>query len=104
MQAIRQQPQIASVTPLGLVAQLAPLYGDAPAPPDGSDAWQAAKRATHLFSHHYHHAAPFSRHGLAELWRRCEAEAENRERCLEARANAESALGDLDVELEQSGR
>jgi hypothetical protein len=104
LREIQRQPKIAALTPLGLVIQLAPLYGNAPAPPDGSDAWQAAKRATNLFSHHYHHAAPFSRHALAELWRRCEADPEKRERCLEARADAESVLGDLDVELVQGGR
>jgi spermidine synthase len=104
LREIQRQPQIAALTPLGLITQLAPLYGEAPAPPDGSDAWQTAKRATDLFSQHYHHAAPFSRRALAELWRRCEADPENRERCREARANAESVLGDLDVDLVQDGR
>ena len=104
MRAIRQQPQIAALTPLGLVAQLAPLYGNAPAPPEGTDPWQAAKRASDLFSRHYHHAAPFSRRALAELWRRCEADPESRERCLEARADAESVLGDLDVDLAPSAQ
>jgi len=101
---IQRQPQIAAVTPFGLVTQLARLYGNAAAPPDGSDAWQAAKRATDLFSHHYLHAAPFSRRALSELWRRCEADPEDRERCRGGRANAESVLGDLDVDLVQGGQ
>ena len=103
IQAIRSQPRIASLTRLGLVAQLAPLFGSGPAPPDGDAAWQAAKRASDLFSSHYHHAAPFSRRQLAELWRRCEAHPEQRDRCLEARAETESALGDLDVDAVRGG-
>jgi hypothetical protein len=96
--AIRRHPVYSRRTPLELVAPLSRLYG-APVAEIGTDALGAAHRATEQFVTYYHHAAPFSRRALSDLWRRCQAEPALRSRCLADRAIAERMLGDLETGL-----
>jgi predicted membrane-bound spermidine synthase len=90
-------------TQLDLVRKFSRLYGGAPLAPEAEDLLLAAKQATTNFVRYYHHAAPFSRRALAELWRRCEVDEERRDRCREARARAEERLGDLETGLASEG-
>jgi predicted membrane-bound spermidine synthase len=53
------------------------------------------RRSTELFARAHHHAAPFRREVLAELWRRCADEPELPESCEEGRARTEAVLGPL---------
>jgi hypothetical protein len=84
------------------VAPLSRLFGE-PAGETGTDALGAAHRATEQFVTYYHHAAPFSRRALSNLWRRCQAEPALRPRCVADRAIAERMLGDLDTGLRAEG-
>jgi hypothetical protein len=43
----------------------------------------------------YHHAVPFSRRKLLELWRRCEADPKQAQACFLARMDLKRTLGDL---------
>jgi spermidine synthase len=89
---IRETPSAARRTKLALLEPLSRLYGTA-LEVESKQVLSSAQRATQLFSTYYHHAAPFSRELLAQLWRRCESEPSQRLRCLEARADAERTLG-----------
>ena len=95
---IRAEPKLAVAMQFDVVPALARLYGaNAPAPESG-DALVTASKATRLYIQYYLHAAPFPRRTLMELWSRCEADPELRERCRKARIEAERILGDLGLE------
>ncbi len=100
--AIRRHPVYSQRTPLELVVPLSRLYGTA-AGETGTDALGAAQRATEQFVTYYHHAAPFSRLALSDLWQRCQAEPALRPRCEADRAIAERLLGDLETGLGTEG-
>jgi hypothetical protein len=91
---IRETPTVARRTKLALLEPLSRLYGTT-LEVESKQALGAAKQATQHFSNYYHHAAPFSRELLAQLWRRCESDPSQQLRCLEARAEAERTLGKL---------
>jgi hypothetical protein len=80
---------------LELVEPVAALFSADPPVANGRDPLLHAKRTTDLFYAYYHHAAPFERGHLDEVWRRCAAEPARREECAKARALAESHLGPL---------
>jgi hypothetical protein len=88
---------------LALLQPLSRLYGGGPLAPEAEDLLQAAAQLTEGFTRYYHHAAPFSRRALAEVWRRCEADEEHRERCAQSRARVEERLGDLESEVAPEG-
>jgi spermidine synthase len=91
---IREDPTLAERTHPGLIEPLSRLYGgDAAETPDGILA--TANRASQLFAEHYHHAAPFDRRHLAELWDRCAADSGQARRCRRGRRRAERTLGPL---------
>jgi hypothetical protein len=91
---IRETPSLAKRTRLALLEPLSRLYGTA-GEVESKQALRVAKQATQHFSTYYHHAAPFSRELLAQLWRRCESDPSQQRRCLRARADAEQTLGRL---------
>ena len=64
---------------------------------ESTDPLKRARRATNDYVLYYHHAAPFSRSVLEELWRRCEADEDLRESCIQARSIAQRTLGRLEV-------
>jgi hypothetical protein len=88
---------------LALLQPLLRLYGGRPLADEAENPLRAAAQLTESFTRYYHHAAPFSRRALAELWRRCEADEQHRERCAQARARLEESLGDLDSGLATDG-
>jgi predicted membrane-bound spermidine synthase len=85
-------PEEGSPPDASLVAQLAQLFGagDGPAP-SARDALEAAER----FRAYYHHAAPFSRAGLAARFARCAEEPGRRAACARSLARVEERLGPL---------
>ena len=80
---------------LRLLGSLSSLYGEEPLAADGRQLAQRARRMTELFASHYHHAAPFSRELLVDLWQRCAADASQRDACLEARESLAETLDEL---------
>jgi hypothetical protein len=54
-----------------------------------------ARDATALYANAYHHAAPFRRDALADLWERCNDEPSRPGRCEQGRARTEQVLGSL---------
>jgi SAM-dependent methyltransferase len=92
---ILAQPHVARSMDMRVVGPIARLYGDGPVATDVTDPLEAAMEVSHLFSVHYHHAAPFSREALAAAWARCEADAEHLDRCRAARAEVERGLGTI---------
>jgi spermidine synthase len=81
-----------SAAALAQVREIVPLFdveSDEPVP------LAVAWRYTHLYSVFHHHATPFPRALLADLWRRCEELPAQREPCRRARAEAERSLGPL---------
>jgi hypothetical protein len=87
----------ARAIPLGELPRLTALFDPSPPPArDGADPVAAARDATQLFTHYYHHGAPFPREHLAALWRSCDARPEWREGCRRGRAQAERRLGPLE--------
>jgi hypothetical protein len=81
------------------VRALSLLYGGLAESVDGQDVLAAARQASSQFAEFYHHAAPFSRRALAELWDRCEATPAQREACRSARDEVEEVLGELRFDL-----
>jgi len=82
------------------VADVAALYAVVPAandgsPPSGRESLAKASASGRNFQEFYHHAAPFSRAALAELWRRCEVDPKTRDECRKRRAELERRLGKL---------
>jgi hypothetical protein len=53
-----------------------------------------AQRATGLFTHYYHHAAPFQREALHTIWARCGSELN----CFRGRRKVQDRLGELRAE------
>ncbi|MEE8474560.1 MAG: fused MFS/spermidine synthase, partial [Myxococcota bacterium] len=102
-QEIRAQPQISAAASPALVNSLARLYGETSAPAEDEDGLEAATRASRLFVQYYHHAAPFSRQVLVDLWRRCGEDPKQRERCDKGRARAEKGLGALATNTPEAG-
>jgi hypothetical protein len=88
---------------LALLQPLSRLYGGRPLAAEAENPLQAAVQLTESFTRHHHHAAPFSRRALAEIWRRCEGDEQRRERCVKARARVEGRLGDLESALATDG-
>lgn len=78
----------------GLLAALGLFYGEPRLDGAAMTPTQLA-RATTLFRHYYHHAAPFSAEVLAAMWARCEEPADAASSCASARAEAEQTLGPL---------
>jgi hypothetical protein len=89
---IRRNPILSRTTPLDLLEPFAALYradaSEAPLPVE------SAHKSAELFARHYHHAAPFPRVALERLWRRCETDAAQAQRCAEARAQLEPGSAD----------
>jgi hypothetical protein len=82
---------------LSLVGSLSPLFGDDPQDADASRLAQHARSTTELFARYYHHAAPFSRELLAEIWQRCDADPAQRDACLAAREQLAETLDALEI-------
>jgi hypothetical protein len=92
VRSIQKHPIISKRTPLELIEPLTRLYGEAA---DPADPVAAAAEATERFARYYHHAVPFSRKALQQIWRRCFEAAP--ERCAAAHAAAASRLQELGI-------
>ena len=98
LQWLRRNPILSQLVPLAELDSLAMLQGNGGA--TGTVRVEDARRAAERFTSYYHHAAPFSRAALEGLWRRCEADLAQSDRCVEARAALERkplATGGWDV-------
>ena len=100
-QEIRVKPNLALAMRFDVVPLLAGLYGVNGTAPESGDLLETATKATQLYIQYYLHAAPFPRQTLVDLWTRCEADPELRERCRKARHKAEKFLGDLGLDPDQ---
>ena len=92
---IRNHPDFGRSLPLAVVPTLIPLFGGAPPPSDG-DAVLAAQRESDLFVRYYHHSSPFSRQALADAFKACSKQSDERQRCMESLRTLEAKLGPID--------
>lgn len=70
----RRDPQRREELEEERLLEIAELYGGSRPPPHGRDPVERATRATDLFASAFHHAVPFDRAVLTELWSQCEEE------------------------------
>jgi spermidine synthase len=95
-QTIRKNTKLAAFLRTDQVPNVMALYDDGPPLADEVTP-ERATQASKQYRRFYHYAVPFSREALAEVWRRCEAKAEQQKSCYAARLKAERELGDLGV-------
>jgi hypothetical protein len=81
------EPELLADRNLALVSR---LYGGVDAVPATDRPLVRANRTTQRFLRYYHHAIPFDRRVVAEVWDEC-----RREACVERRLEAERELGPL---------
>lgn len=91
---LRPLPQITEHLSPDRLASLAVLLDPARGRP-GSIKVEEATKFTNLFVEYFVHDAPFSREGLASIWRRCDEGSSGATRCTEGLARAEERLGAL---------
>ncbi len=80
-----------------LLEQIASLHAGAEPIRGGADPMQAALDVTGLYNRYYHHAIPFDRRVLADVWRRCGRNARLTTTCGRAREEVERHMGPLVV-------
>jgi len=93
--SIASNPELVEALRLSTLAQLVQLYDGAPGGLPEKLTPVDAARLSNLFVELYDHAAPFSRAALARIWQRCEADPEQQQACVTARAKLEAVTGAL---------
>jgi len=97
---IEGNPNQSRWIPLSMVEPLSRLFGRGELITERELSPQECRRLTGSFSSYYHHAAPFSRRALAEVWRRCVDPPERPGRCRAGLEEVERTLGKLDSQPE----
>jgi hypothetical protein len=88
-------PMIMRSGRLKVADELVSFFDDAPVAIPEHVTPEQAVRTSKLYAELYHHAMPFSRRKLLEVWRRCETDPKQAQACFLARMNLKRTLGDL---------